>query len=195
MRLAAGLLVILPATAAAAPVPRTHACMGPWVGVGDQRDGTVPWSILLNMTASASGGRCGTIEYESSQLHCGGTLDECDLVGEDIHTREVYTYGQETCAPPSKVVIRCEGDRMRFSWIGSNGVKEIQVDTMLRRPDGYVDPRMSQPAGSGSAAPPKPKPRKQEPSKTDCSCAGGGDGGSSAGLVAIAALLALRRRS
>jgi MYXO-CTERM domain-containing protein len=84
---------------------------------------------------------------------------------------------------------------MRFSWIGSNGVKEIQVDTMLRRPDGYVDPRMSQPAGSGSAAPPKPKPRKQEPSKTDCSCAGGGDGGSSAGLVAIAALLALRRRS
>jgi MYXO-CTERM domain-containing protein len=195
MRLAAGLLVILPAAAAvAAPIPREHACMGPWTGVGDEGGDTVPWTIRLNMTASASGGRCGTIEYESSELHCGGTLDDCELIGEDIHTREVYTFGQSTCAPPSKVVIRCEGDRMRFSWVG-----HIRVDTMLRRPDGYVDPNLAPRATDPAPVPPKTPAKKRalEPStKKGCSCAagGGGDGATGAIAIVLALWIAARRR-
>jgi len=117
----------VPQTALAAPVPADHQCMGQWVGSGRNTGFPTSWTIDLNLTSSPSGGRCGTIEYTNPA--CGGFLDNCELVGQDIHTRENYTHAEGNCAPAGRVIIRCEGDRMRYSWIGWE-----QVDSILHRP-------------------------------------------------------------
>jgi hypothetical protein len=139
-------------TASAAPVPGDHSCMGPWVGRGQNSGYTTYWTIDLSLTASPHGGRCGTIQYRNPD--CGGFLEECRLVGQDIHTREVYTE-RGSCAPPGEVVIRCEGDSMRYSWRGWE-----TVNTTLRRPQGYQTPSPAPgPSPSPSSGPsPSPSP-------------------------------------
>ena len=129
--------------AAALPVPEDHECMGRWVGKGRNTGSSTEWTIDLTLTASPSGGRCGTIEYTNPD--CGGTLDSCQLVGRDIHTRENYAHSSRSCAPPGRVVIRCEGDHMLYSWIGWE-----KVDSVLHRP--VVAP----PTGSPGASSPPP---------------------------------------
>jgi hypothetical protein len=137
-------------TASAAPVPGDHSCMGPWVGRGQNSGYTTYWTIDLSLTASPHGGRCGTIQYRNPD--CGGFLEECRLVGQDIHTREVYTE-RGSCAPPGEVVIRCEGDSMRYSWRGWE-----TVNTTLRRPQGYQTPSPAPGPSPSSGPSPSPSP-------------------------------------
>ena len=134
----AGLVATGAITAHAMPVPADHDCMGRWVGRGRNTGHATWWTIDLTLSASPDGGRCGTVEYTNPD--CGGTLEGCTLVGEDIHTRESYSHTSGRCAPAGQVIIRCEGDRMRYSWIGWE-----RVDSILHRPE-----------GSGSGQPPEP---------------------------------------
>ncbi len=133
----------------AAPVPPDHECMGRWVGQGQNSNSASSWTIDLTMTASPSGGRCGTIEYTNPA--CGGSLESCRLVGADIHTREHYTHNDGSCAPAGQVIIRCEGDRMRYSWIGWE-----RVDSILHRPGVAPggQPGTTQPSSPGTPSPP-----------------------------------------
>ncbi len=146
--LALSLLAMAPTPASAAPIPGNHGCMGPWVGRGQNSGSSSYWTIDLTLTGSPHGARCGTIEYKNPA--CGGFLDECRLVGADIHTQENYTHSESSCAPAGRVVIRCEGNQMRYSWIGWE-----QVDTILHRPPGYSPPA-NRPGPSGGTTPPTP---------------------------------------
>ncbi len=150
---ALALLGLAATPASALDVPADHGCMGRWVGRGQNTGYTSYWTIDLTLTAAPSGGRCGTIEYTNPD--CGGTLERCELVGQDIHTREVYTHAESSCAPAGRVIIRCEGDRMRYSWIGWE-----RVDTVLHRPEGA--PR----SASSPEAPPGPTPTPPTPTPT-----------------------------
>jgi len=132
-------------TTAALPVRSDHACMGRWVGEGRNSNSPRTWTIDLTLTAAPSGGRCGTIEYENPD--CGGTLERCEVVDGDIHTVERYEHTSADCAPPGRVVIRCEGDTMRYSWIGWE-----RVDSTLHRPEGWE---------------PGPQPSIADPSEPD----------------------------
>jgi len=142
------LLAMASAPALAAPIPGNHGCMGPWVGRGQNSGSSTYWTIDLTLTGSPHGARCGTIEYKNPD--CGGFLDACRLVGADIHTQENYTHSESSCAPAGRVVIRCEGNQMRYSWIGWE-----QVDTVLHRPPGYSPPA-NQARASGGATPTTP---------------------------------------
>ncbi len=105
--------------------------MGRWVGRGRNTGFPTEWTIDLTLTNSASGGRCGTLEYTSPS--CGGTLEDCNVVGGEIRTRERYAHDEGHCAAPGRVILRCEGDRMHFRWIGWE-----QTDTVLRRPESHA---------------------------------------------------------
>jgi hypothetical protein len=150
-------LLALASTAHAIGVPPDHDCMGPWVGLGYTPDFPTPWTIELTMTSAPEGGRCGTIEYTNPS--CGGTLEECRLVGNDIHTREVYTHSSPDCAPAARVVIRCEGNTMRYSWRG-----QYVANSTLHRPEGYTPPvptAQPQQPPPGPEQPPVPSPQPQ----------------------------------
>ncbi len=141
----------------AGPVPADHQCMGRWVGEGRNTGHPTPWTIDLTLTASPNGGRCGSIEYTNPD--CGGTLENCRLVGSDIHTEERYTHRSADCAPAGQVIIRCEGDQMRYSWIGWE-----RVDSILRRPEGArTDPVQTPAPSRPSSAPSSPSPQSDEP--------------------------------
>lgn len=147
----------------AAPVPDDHGCMGPWVGRGQNSGTSSYWTIELTLTGAPHGARCGTIEYENPA--CGGFLDGCRLVGEDIHTKETYTHAEADCAPAGRVVIRCEGNQMRYSWIGWE-----QVDTILHRPEGYSPGANRAPPGSTTGTTlPTPTPTRTPLGNTDVS--------------------------
>lgn len=146
--LALSLLAMAPTPASAAPIPGNHGCMGPWVGRGQNSGSSSFWTIDLTLTGAPHGARCGTVEYKNPD--CGGFLDECRLVGADIHTQENYTHSDADCAPAGRVVIRCEGNQMRYSWIGWE-----QVDTVLHRPPGYAPPA-NRPGPSGGPTPTTP---------------------------------------
>ena len=109
--------------------------MGRWIGKGQNTGFKTSWTIDLVLTAAPSGGRCGRIEYTNPA--CGGTLETCNVVDGDIHTKEKYTHSSPDCAPAGKVIIRCEGDTMRYSWIGWE-----RVDTVLHRPVGAAPPKV-----------------------------------------------------
>ncbi len=134
--LGAGLLLAV-GTSEAANVPAEHTCMGRWTGEGRNTGFPTIWTIDLTLTASPSGGRCGTIEY--TKPFCGGTLEGCELVKGNIETKESYSHNDGHCAPAGRVVIRCEGDTMHYTWIGWE-----RVDSILHR---------VQPAESSSAKP------------------------------------------
>src|SRR5688572_2939660 len=85
----------------AVPVPGDHACIGRWVGEGRNTGHATSWTIDLTLTSAPSGGPCGTIEYTNPA--CGGLLEDCRLVGGDIHTRERYTHSASSCAPAGRV--------------------------------------------------------------------------------------------
>ena len=142
--------------ALAGPVDADHNCMGPWVGLGRSTGHDEPWTITLNLTAAPAGGRCGTIEYTNPR--CGGTLESCRTEGDsgDIHTRERYTHTDGDCAPPGDVIIRCEGDTMRYSWLGWE-----RVDSTLHRPTNGSPPRQ------GSRPPSSGEPAATEPTSTE----------------------------
>ena len=72
-RLLATFILVQSGSAVAEAVPADHECMGRWVGLGRNSNSTTPWTIDLVLTASPSGGRCGTIEYTNPS--CGGTLE------------------------------------------------------------------------------------------------------------------------
>lgn len=152
------LSALIASTAHAAPVPPDHACMGPWVGQAPNPDNTM-FGITLTMTASPDGGRCGSIEYTNPA--CGGTLERCALVGNDIQTQEVYTHGMADCAPPGRVIIRCEGDTMRYQWLG-----QYSAAATLRRPPGWraMPPPPPPPRIVPPAPPPPPPQDDDEPS-------------------------------
>jgi hypothetical protein len=122
------LVLLLPSTALATELTDDHECMGRWVGRGRNTGYSTYWTIDLTLTATPSGGRCGTIRYTNPDCH--GFLDNCRLEGRDIHTQENYVY-RGGCAPPGRVVIRCEQNQMRYSWIGWE-----RVNTILVRPGG-----------------------------------------------------------
>lgn len=147
------LLLLAAAPAAALPVPDDHGCMGRWVGQGRNTGHASSWTIDLTLTSAPSGGRCGTIEYTNPV--CGGTLESCELVGDEIHTRESYTHAEPSCAAAGRVIIRCDGDRMRYSWIGWE-----RVDTILHRPQGAAQapPDPAQPGGTQPSEPPSTQP-------------------------------------
>lgn len=128
-----GASAMAPSAAHALPVAADHACIGRWVGEGRNSNARTSWTIDLTLSAAPSGNRCGTIEYTNPT--CGGTLEACTVVDGDIHTREAYSHNDGSCAPAGRVIIRCEGDRMRYSWIGWE-----RVDSVLHRPAGYVPP-------------------------------------------------------
>ena len=147
------------ATAWAAPVPSDHGCMGRWVGTGRNTGSSTEWTIDLTLTSAPSGGRCGTIEYTNPA--CGGTLESCELVDGEIHTREDYTHNDGACAPAGRVLIRCDGDTMRYSWIGWE-----RVDSTLHRAG--AGPTSSNPSPSGGSTPtPGPSGTSETPSASD----------------------------
>lgn len=165
--------LLLPVAVHATPLSPDHECLGRWVGRGRNTGHTTYWTIELTLTASPSGGRCGTIRYTNPDCH--GFLDNCRLVGNDIHTVENYTH-QGGCAPPGHVIIRCEQNQMRYSWLGWE-----RVDTLLVRPAGApVVQQPSSPASRGtnplapspSLSPAQPAPPPPPPPMTPP--AGGG---------------------
>jgi hypothetical protein len=132
MRIASATAAFLAVTCAAwsaraDAILEDHACMGRWVGRGHNTGFPTEWTIDLTLTSAASGGRCGTIEYTNPL--CGGTLEDCTLVAGEIRTRERYTHDEGHCAAPGRVILRCDGDQMKFRWIGWE-----QTDTVLYRP-------------------------------------------------------------
>jgi hypothetical protein len=127
--------------------------MGPWVGQAPNPDGQGMFGITLTLTASPDGGRCGSVEYTNPV--CGGTLEDCRLVGADIHTRELYTHGLADCAPAARVIIRCEGTTMRYEWNG-----QYVSTTTLRRPANWRP--MPPPPPQPRVVPPPP-PQQQQP--------------------------------
>jgi len=92
--------VATPRVARALPLAADHACIGRWVGEGRNTGSSTSWTIDLTLSAAPSGGRCGTIEYTNPA--CGGTLETCQVVDGDIHTREAYTHTDGRCAPAHK---------------------------------------------------------------------------------------------
>lgn len=139
------------ASANAAPLNTGDPCFGPWQGRGQNTGSTDYWTIDLNLHANPTGGRCGTIEYTNPK--CGGTLESCERKGDEIHTAESYSHQSSDCAPAGKVIIRCDGDVMHYSWIGWE-----RVDSVLRRPQGYAPPA----APSATSRPRKVKPRPDD---------------------------------
>lgn len=150
----AGFLAVLmfPTAALANPLPEDHGCLGHWVGRGRNTGYSTYWTIDLILLSTPEGTRCGTIEYTNPA--CGGFLEACQLEGDDIHTRENYTHRAPDCAPPGRVIIRCEGDTMRYSWIGWE-----RVDTILHRagPAPGANPPPP-PSGTPSVPPLQPNP-------------------------------------
>ncbi len=139
--------LLLPASANATPLPDDHGCLGHWIGRGRNTGYSTYWTIDLTLTSAPDGTRCGTIEYTNP--NCGGFLEACRVVGDEIHTRENYTHRDSSCAPPGRVIIRCQGDTMRYSWIGWE-----RVDSTLRRVGG--GPSATPPPAAGTPPPPAP---------------------------------------
>lgn len=157
-------VLLFPAVALAHPLPGDHGCLGRWVGRGRNTGFTTYWTIDLVLTSSPEGTRCGTIEYTNPV--CGGYLEECRVVGDEVHTRENYTHRDRDCAPPGSVIIRCDGDTMRYSWIGWE-----RVDTVLHRagpPPGSnsppIAPGIPEPAPIGPSPAVQPSPIPSPPS-------------------------------
>jgi hypothetical protein len=165
------------------------------------------WTIDLNLSATESSGVCATIEYTSPD--CGGTLEQCERKGDEIHTVEKYTHSKE-CAPPGKVILRCADGVMHYTWIGWE-----RVDSKLSRPAGYVSPPTITPPSSSTAPlpssstddpPKKKKKRKKRPEVDDrddeqsqscmprCSVGVNAPGSGMAGMLMML-LIVLRRRT
>ena len=216
LAVALGAVAVAPRTVRALPLAADHGCIGRWVGEGRNTGSATSWTIDLTLSAAPSGGRCGTIEYTNPA--CGGTLESCNVVDGDIHTRELYTHNDGHCAPAGRVIIRCEGDRMRYSWIGWE-----RVDSVLHRPGGTPQtprpgvtpptpgvtpptPTVPRPAVPGPTpapgpgpAPVTPRPRNGPPAQPPrgiggCAAAGDGAGIAWAGAVALAWVAACSRR-
>lgn len=186
----AQLLVALPIApaAAAAPVTSSDPCFGRWQGRGQNTGMPEHWTIDLTLYENPDGGRCATIEYDNPK--CGGTLESCQRRGDEIHTVERYTHS-DGCAPPGKVILRCDGDRMRYSWLGWE-----RVDSTLTR----VGEAPAAPAAS--VAEPKPAPPRadeeeeeaHEPAGCLPSCAiGASPGAPLLSWLVLAAVVAGRR--
>jgi len=150
----------VPATGWTTPLTPDHGCIGRWVGRGRNTGYSTYWTIDLTLTAAPEGRRCGTIRYTNPD--CNGFLEDCRLVGNDIHTRENYTH-RGRCAAPGQVVIRCEGDQMRYAWIGWE-----RVDTILHRPgagQGAQPSTVSTPPDIAPPPPPAPPPGQPSPTQ------------------------------
>lgn len=146
------LMLLVPASAIATPLPDDHGCLGHWVGRGRNTGYSTSWTIDLTLTSAPDGTRCGTIEYTNPV--CGGFLEACRVVGDEIHTQENYTHRASNCAPPGRVIIRCQGDTMRYSWIGWE-----RVDTILHRAGGTPGARPAPPpTGPPPTGTPAPTP-------------------------------------
>jgi hypothetical protein len=125
-----GALAFVFAISIAAPAladNETPTCLGRWVGQG-QNGNSLPWDI--DMVLSSAGSDCGTIEYDSSQLDCGGTLHRCAFNGARGSSVEAYSHNVG-CAPAGRIEFRCEGDTMTWTWRGWE-----TVTTRLRRVGG-----------------------------------------------------------
>ena len=187
--------IVVESRARAGVVPSGQQCMGRWVGRGQNSGYTTYWGIELNLTAPVDGSRCGTIEYTNPE--CGGTLEACTRLNGEIHIQESYTH-QGTCAPPAKLILKCEGDEMRFSWIGWE-----TVTTTLHRPGRENAPQGAarDPGPRTPSAEQEPRPSPQPipaPSNTEPTSPSGGCGCSShangANILSVVLALALLRR-
>lgn len=105
--------------------PETHSCLGHWTGVGRNSTSADAWPIDLVLTREPDGGTCGTIEYRNPT--CGGTMEACRRVGSEIRVVERFTHNRG-CADAANLVLRCEGDTLRYTWLGWE-----RVDSVLRR--------------------------------------------------------------
>jgi uncharacterized protein (TIGR03382 family) len=214
-------VIFFETAALAMPVPADHTCMGRWVGEGRNTGHDSVWTIDLTLTAAPSGGRCGTIKYTNPD--CGGTLESCELVGDEIHTREHYTHRAPNCAAAGRVIIRCEQTQMQYSWIGWERVDSIlhraattrdgeppsnapASDDAVAPPDSTssdapptnAPPTIAPPVPTPANPPPAPSPVPPSARESWLSCAASSAGGPSAGgsvAVMLLALVWLRRRA
>lgn len=115
--------VIIAVALAALTVPahadtKVHPCLGRWTGSASN-SGSQPWGI--DLAISSVGADCGTIEYDSSQLDCGGTLERCTFGETNGTAQEDYSHN-ENCAPPGRLEFRCQGETMTWTWYGWENV-------------------------------------------------------------------------
>lgn len=117
---------------------KVHPCLGRWTGSASN-SGSQPWGI--DMVVSSVGADCGTIEYDSSQLDCGGTLERCTFGESNGTAQEDYSHN-ENCAPPGRLDFRCEGETMTWTWYGWENV----TTRLTRVPGSAPQPTGNQPS-------------------------------------------------
>ena len=161
------------------------SCLGPWEGVGKNTYDPTPWTIAVNLTAAESGGACGTIEYPS--LGCGGTLEHCEITDGVIRATELYTHGQQFCAPEGTVTFHCGTGEVQWQWDSPLD----HVASTLHRPGDYHGPAPVDAAPSPAPAPAPVAPIdaaivKDKPRDKGCACHAGGDAITTALPVALA---------
>jgi hypothetical protein len=181
------------ATPAEATLVTDDPCLGRWQGVGKNTGHPQLWTIDLTLTSQPGGGVCGTIEYTNPR--CGGVLEGCERKGAEIHTRERYTHS-DGCAPPGQVIIRCDGDKLHYSWLGWERVDSdlARVGERPSAPRPAPTPSLAEPPSPPSDEPSQPVSR-DEPTRGCAPGCGIAPTPPGASWLVLFSLVALRRKS